>query len=101
MNKFSFCRNNYDNSSQWASDEATTAKAEDAMWADVVMYLRILARNGHDAIVSVEDGGFVVSVENDYSNPAMGGMIPMWVNEDEMCDVLNRRDEVKNGDSDQ
>ena len=46
MNRFSFCRNNYGTSSRWSSDEESTAKAEDAMWADVATYLRILARNG-------------------------------------------------------
>ena len=101
MNRFSYCRNNYGTSSRWSSDEESTAKAEDAMWADVATYLRILARNGRDAIVSVEDGGFVVSVENDYSDSAMGGMMPMWVDEDEMDAVLNHRSEVKNGDVDQ
>lgn len=64
-------------------------------------YLRILARNEQDAIVSVEDGGRVVSIENDYNDPAMGGMMPMWVDEDEMDAVLNHRDEVKNGNVDQ
>lgn len=101
MNRFSFCRDNYGTSSRWSSDEENITKAEDAMWADVATYLRILACNGRDAIVTVEDGGFVVSVENDYSDPAMGGMIPMWVDEDEMDAVLNHRDEVKNGDVDQ
>lgn len=101
MNKFSFCRDNYGYSSRWGSDEESIAKAEDAMWADVATYLRILARNERDAIVSVEDGGRVVSVENDYSDPAMGGMMPMWVDEDEMDAVLNHRSEVKNGDVDQ
>lgn len=43
----------------------------------------------------------MVSVENDYSDSAMGGMMPMWVDEDEMDAVLNHRDEVKNGDVDQ
>lgn len=57
MNSFSFCRDNYGTSSRWSSDEETVAKAEDAMWADVATYLRILARNGRNAIVSVEDGG--------------------------------------------
>lgn len=101
MNRFSFCRSNYGASSRWGSDEENITKAEDAMWADVATYLRILARNGRDAIVTVEDGGFVVSVENDYSDPVMGGMMPMWVDEDEMDAVLNHRDEVKNGDVDQ
>lgn len=101
MNRFSFCRSNYGASSRWGSDEENITKAEDAMWADVATYLRILARNGRDAIVTVEDGGFVVSVENDYSDSAMGGMMPMWVDEDEMDAVLNHRDEVKNGDVDQ
>ena len=101
MNKFSFCRDNYGYSSRWGSDEESIAKAEDAMWADVATYLRILARNERDAIVSVEDGGRVVSVENDYSDPAMGGMMPMWVDEDEMDAVLDHRDEVKNGNVDQ
>ena len=96
MNSFSFCRDNYGTSSRWGSDEETIAKAEDAMWADVATYLRILARN-----VRVEDNGFVVSVENDYSDPAMGGMVPMWVDEDEMDAVLDHRSEVKNGDVDQ
>lgn len=71
------------------------------MWTDVATYLRILARNEQDAIVSVEDGGRVVSIENDYNDPAMGGMMPMWVDEDEMDAVLNHRDEVKNGNVDQ
>lgn len=101
MNRFSFCCSNYGASSRWGSDEENITKAEDAMWADVATYLRILARNGRDAIVTVEDGGFVVSVENDYSDSAMGGMMPMWVDEDEMDAVLNHRDEVKNGDVDQ
>ena len=101
MNRFSFCRDNYGASSRWDSDEETTTKAEDAMWADVATYLRILARNGRDAIVSVEDNGSIVSVENDYSDPAMGGMMPMWVDEDEIDAVLNHRSEVKNGDVDQ
>ena len=101
MNSFSFCRSNYGASSRWGSDEENITKAEDAMWADVATYLRILARNGRDAIVTVEDGGFVVSVENDYSDPVMGGMMPMWVDEDEMDAVLNHRSEVKNGDVDQ
>ena len=101
MNRFSFCRDNYGTSSRWSSDEETTKKAEDAMWADVATYLRILVRNNHSAIVSAEDGGFVVSVENDYSESAMGGMMPMCVDEDEMDAVLNHRSEVKNGDVDQ
>lgn len=101
MNRFSFCCSNYGASSRWGSDEENITKAEDAMWADVATYLRILARNGRDAIVTVEDGGFVVSVENDYSDSAMGDMMPMWVDEDEMDAVLNHRDEVKNGDVDQ
>lgn len=101
MNRFSFCRSNYGASSRWSSDEENITKAEDAMWADVATYLRILGRNGRDAIVTVEDGGFVVSVENDYSDPVMGGMMPMWVDEDEMDAVLNHRSEVKNGDADQ
>lgn len=101
MNSFSFCRDNYGYSSRWGSDEESIAKAEDGMWADVATYLRILARNGRDAIVSVEDGGRVVSVENDYSDPAMGGMVPMWVDEDEMDAVLDHRNEVKNGNVDQ
>lgn len=101
MNSFSFCRDNYGTSSRWGSDEETIAKAEDAMWADVATYLRILARNGRDAIVRVEDNGFVVTVENDYSDPAMGGMVPMWVDEDEMDTVLDHRNEVKNGNVDQ
>lgn len=101
MNRFSFCRDNYGTSSRWSSDEESIKKAEDAMWADVATYLRILARNGRSAIVSAEDGGFVVSIENDYSDSAMGGMMPMWVDEDEMDAVLNHRDEVKNGDADQ
>ena len=101
MNKFSFCRDNYGYSSRWGSDEESIAKAEDAMWADVATYLRILARNGRDAIVRVEDNGFVVSVENDYSDPEMGGMMPMWVDEDEMDAVLDHRNEVKNGNVDQ
>ena len=71
------------------------------MWADVATYLRILAHNGRDAIVTVEDGGFVVSVENDYSDPAMGGMVPMWVDEDEMDVVVDHRNQVKNGNVDQ
>nr|DAJ89235.1 MAG TPA: hypothetical protein [Caudoviricetes sp.] len=101
MNRFSFCRSNYGASSRWGFDEENITKAEDAMWADVATYLRILARNGRDAIVTVEDGGFVVSVENDYSDSAMGGMMPMWVDENEMDAVLNHRSEVKNGDVDQ
>lgn len=101
MNRFSFCRDNYGTSSRWSSDEEATKKAEDAMWADVATYLRILGCNGRSAIVSVEDGGFVVSIENDYSESAMGGMMPMWVDEDEMDAVLNHRSEVKNGDVDQ
>jgi len=101
MNRFSFCRDNYGTSSRWSSDEETIAKAEDAMWADVATYLRILAHNGRDAIVTVEDGGFVVSVENDYSDPAMGGMVPMWVDEDEMDVVVDHRNQVKNGNVDQ
>ena len=101
MNRFSFCRDNYGTSSRWSSDEKTIAKAEDAMWADVATYLRILAHNGRDAIVTVEDGGFVVSVENDYSDPAMGGMVPMWVDEDEMDVVVDHRNQVKNGNVDQ
>lgn len=101
MNSFSFCRDNYGTSSRWGSDEETIAKAEDAMWADVATYLRILARNGRDAIVCVGDNGFVVSIENDYSDPAMGGMRPMWVDEDEMDAVLDHRSGVKNGDVDQ
>ena len=101
MNSFSFCRDNYGTSSRWSSDEETTKKAEDAMWADVATYLRILGRNGRSAIVTVEDGGFVVSIESDYSEAAMGGMMPMWVDEDEMDAVLNHRSEVKNGDADQ
>ena len=79
----------------------TITKAEDAMWTDVATYLRILARNRRDAIVRVEDNGFVVSIENDYSDPAMGGMVPMWVDEDEMDAVLDHRNEVKNGNVDQ
>ena len=101
MNSFSFCRDNYGTSSRWSSDEETITKAEDAMWADVATYLRILARNGRDAIVRVEDGGRVVSIENDYNDPAMGGMMPMWVDEDEMDAVLDHRNEVKNGNVDQ
>lgn len=101
MNRFSFCRDNYGTSSRWSSDEETIAKAEDAMWADVATYLRILAHNGRDAIVTVEDGGFVVSIENDYSDPAMGGMVPMWVDEDEMDVVVDHRNQVKNGNVDQ
>ena len=101
MNSFSFCRDNYGYSSRWGSDEESIAKAEDAMWADVATYLRILARNGRDAIVRVEDGGRVVSIENDYNDPAMGGMMPMWVDEDEMDAVLDHRNEVKNGNVDQ
>lgn len=101
MNRFSFCRDNYGTSSRWSSEEETIAKAEDAMWADVATYLRILAHNGRDAIVTVEDGGFVVSVENDYSDPAMGGMVPMWVDEDEMDVVVDHRNQVKNGNVDQ
>ena len=101
MNRFSFCRDNYGTSSRWSSDEETIAKAEDAMWADVATYLRILAHNGRDAIVTVEDGGFVVSVENDYSDPAMGGMVPMWMDEDEMDVVVDHRNQVKNGNVDQ
>ena len=101
MNRFSFCRDNYGTSSRWSSDEETIAKAEDAMWADVATYLRILARNGRDAIVTVEDGGFGVSVENDYSDPAMGGMVPMWADEDEMDVVVDHRNQVKNGNVDQ
>ena len=64
-------------------------------------YLRILARNGRDAIVRVEDNGFVVTVENDYSDPAMGGMMPMGGDEDEMDTVLDHRNEVKNGNVNQ
>ena len=101
MNRFSFCRDNYGTSSRWSSDEETIAKAEDAMWADVATYLRILAHNGRDAIVTVEDGGFVVSVENDYSDTAMGGMVPMWMDEDEMDVVVDHRNQVKNGNVDQ
>lgn len=101
MNRFSFCRDNYGTSSRWSSDEETIAKAEDAMWADVATYLRILAHNGRDAIVTVEDGGFVVSIENDYSDPAMDGMVPMWVDEDEMDVVVDHRNQVKNGNVDQ
>lgn len=101
MNSFSFCRDNYGASSRWSSDEETIAKAEDAMWTDVAIYLRILTRNGRDAIVRVEDNGFVVTIENDYSDPIMGGMMPMWVDEDEMDAVLDHRSEVKNGDVDQ
>ena len=101
MNSFSFCRDNYRTSSRWSSDEETIKKAEDAMWADVATYLHILGRNGRSAIVTVEDGGFVVNIENDYSEPAMGGMMPMCVDEDEMDAVLNHRSEVKNGDVDQ
>lgn len=71
------------------------------MWTDVATYLRILARNGRDAIVRVEDNGFAVTVENDYSDLAMGGMVPMWVDEDEMDAVIDHRNEVKNGNIDQ
>ena len=101
MNSFSFWRDNDGYSSRGGSDEESIAKAEDAMGTDVATYLRILARNGRDAIVRVEDGGRVVSIENDYNDPAMGGMMPMWVDEDEMDAVLDHRSEVKNGDVDQ
>ena len=101
MNSFSFCRDNYGASSRWGSDEEATKKAEDAIWSDVATYLRILARNGRDTIVRVEDNGFVVTIENDYSDPIMGGMVPMWVDEDEMDAVLDHRNEVKNGNIDQ
>ena len=101
MNSFSFCRDNYGTSSRWGSDEETIAKAEDAMWADVATYLHILARNRRDAIVRVEDNGFVVTIENDYSDPIMGGMGAMWGDEDEMDTVLDHGNEVKNGNVDQ
>lgn len=94
MNKFTFSKENYRKAygvSRYESAEVINKRATKKMWKDISEFMATLGVNGQDCIVHQDDFGEVVTVEFDYCEPEMGGMIPTWLTEDEENDIYNAR----------